>query len=60
MPTEYELSEVEAIVLEETLAALDTVELALVTAEDERLLWSEVRAETDAWLPLKSTAVDVA
>jgi len=36
------------------------VELALVTAEDERLLWSEVRAETDAWLPLKSTAVDAA
>jgi len=38
MPTEYELSEVEARVLEETLAALDTVELALVIAEDERLL----------------------
>ena len=38
MPTEYELSEVEAMVLEETLAALGTVELALVTAEDEKLL----------------------
>jgi hypothetical protein len=58
MPTEYELSEVEATVLERMLVVLETVELALVATEDERLLWSEAGAETDAWLPLKPTAVD--
>lgn len=37
MPIEYELSDVEAKVLEDTLAVLDTVEPALTTVEDERL-----------------------
>jgi hypothetical protein len=35
---EYELSDVEAEVLETTLAVLDTVEMSLVTIEDEILL----------------------
>jgi hypothetical protein len=52
MPIEYELSDVEAEVLERTLAVLDTVELSLVTLEDERLLWLDAGAETDARLPL--------
>jgi hypothetical protein len=52
MPIEYELSDVEAGVLERTLAVLDTLELSLVTIEDERLLWPEAEAETDARLPL--------
>lgn len=34
----YELSDVEAEVLETTLAVLDTVEMSLVTIEDETLL----------------------
>jgi hypothetical protein len=38
MPIEYELSDVEAGVLEKTLAVLETVELSLETIEDERLL----------------------
>ena len=38
IPTEYELSEVEARLLESTLAVLETAELALVATEDERLL----------------------
>jgi hypothetical protein len=52
IPIEYELSDVEAEVLERTLAVLDTVELSLVTLEDERLLWLDAGAETDARLPL--------
>lgn len=36
--TEYELSDVEAEVLETTLAVLEAVELSLVMIEDERLL----------------------
>lgn len=35
---EYELSDIEAEVLETTLAVLDTVEMSLVTIEDEILL----------------------
>jgi hypothetical protein len=38
IPIEYELSDVEAEVLERTLAVLDTVELPLETIEDEKLL----------------------
>jgi hypothetical protein len=52
IPIEYELSDVEAEVLERTLAVLDTVELPLETTEDEKLLWPDAGAETDARLPL--------
>jgi hypothetical protein len=52
IPIEYELSDVEAEVLERTLAVLDTVELPLETIEDEKLLWPDAGLETDARLPL--------
>jgi hypothetical protein len=52
IPIEYELSDVEAEVLERTLAVLDTVELPLETIEDEKLLWPDAGPETDARLPL--------
>jgi hypothetical protein len=52
IPIEYELSDVEAEMLERRLAVLDTVELPLETIEDEKLLWPDAGLETDARLPL--------
>jgi hypothetical protein len=52
IPIEYELSDVEAEMLERRLAVLDTVELPLETIEDEKLLWPDAGPETDARLPL--------